>query len=391
MVRINNTKVNSHRERIAETATIFQRGKKGTFWIRFRYNGSEEKFSLKTSSRKHARQKATKIASEVQEEVYKSKPESKSCADAAEEFLHFLHVKGRSRNTIRVYRSEIKRFTEYAKEDGRKWLHQIDISFLDKFHEHLLGSVDKYTVYQILRLVKQLFRWCNKRNLIRQNLLAEYELEKPRRNKRPAPTMGQVNTIIQAAEEPERTQLVFLALTGCRVSEMKHMLKSDVDLDNNWIKIVSREGAETKTRQSRKIAIHTVLREFLEALPPHKSRWLFTVKKSKGCPAGDRWLNTNSINADLKALLKSLKIPAGRKSGGFTTHSLRSFFKSHCINSGIQKQIVDEWQGHVSMSSASDRYYQLDDEENQRWIKKVPFIVNGHNFKPCLGDTDVFE
>jgi integrase len=52
-----------------------------------------------------------------------------------------------------------------------------------------------------------------------------------------------------------------------RSGESQQLRPKDVDLDGGWIHIVSREGAETKTGQSRKVPTHSRLRVILESVP----------------------------------------------------------------------------------------------------------------------------
>ena len=81
------------------------------------------------------------------------------------------------------------------------------------------------------------------------------------------------------------------------------------------------------------------------------------------------------INEQFQELLKQLKIPAGKKNDGFTFHSLRSFFKTFCINAGIPREVVDYWQDHAGdrRPTAGDLYYKLSDEDSQAFMNKVPF------------------
>jgi integrase len=83
-------------------------------------------------------------------------------------------------------------------------------------------------------------------------------------------------------------------------------------------------------------------------------------------------MNTKRLNEDFLKILKELGIPAGKKDG-FTIHSLRSFFKTFCINAGVPREVVDIWQGHAPDRSASAGYYKLSNEDSQIFMKKVPF------------------
>ncbi len=185
--------------------------------------------------------------------------------------------------------------------------------------------------------------------------------------------MEQVDKILEAAKEPRRTQYAVLAFTGMRSGEMQHLLRVDVDLYGNSIHIISRDGAETKTRESRKVPIHPRLRALVEALPKTKSQWCFATGPSNRYPNGDHWVNPKRLNEDFLKILRRLGIPTGRKKGGFTIHSLRHFFKTFCINAGIPKPVVDTWQGHHGDQSVSARYYKLADDDSQKFMFQVPF------------------
>ena len=93
-----------------------------------------------------------------------------------------------------------------------------------------------------------------------------------------------------------------------------------------------------------------------------------------GCyPDGGHWINPKRLNEDFLKILEGMNIPAGRKNGGFTAHSLRHFFKTHCINCGVPKPVVDTWQGHKIDMSVGAQYYKLADADSQRFMEKVSF------------------
>ena len=100
-------------------------------------------------------------------------------------------------------------------------------------------------------------------------------------------------------------------------------------------------------------------------------------------------------NEEFQKLLKRLKIPAGKKSGGYVLHSLRSSFKIICIHAGIPREIVDQWQDHVGdrRPTASDLYYRLSDEDSQMFMFRVPLgtgtpAANAgvHEKKECVNE-----
>ncbi len=84
-------------------------------------------------------------------------------------------------------------------------------------------------------------------------------------------------------------------------------------------------------------------------------------------------MNPKQLNEDFLTLVKDLKLPAGRKQGGFTLHSLRGFFETLCVNAGIPQRVIDTWLGHRSDQSMAAVYYKLSDNDSQEFIKNVPF------------------
>ena len=105
--------------------------------------------------------------------------------------------------------------------------------------------------------------------------------------------------------------------------------------------------------------------------------WLFTAPPSRKFPQGDHWINTKHLNEDFQKLLAATGVAAGRKTGGFSIHSLRNSFETICVNAGIPQRVVDTWLGHRTDKSMASVYYKLSDEDSQQFIKKVPLGTGG--------------
>lgn len=139
---------------------------------------------------------------------------------------------------------------------------------------------DPTTVYHESVVVKQLLRWCVSRRLLNENPLQDCRLEKPVKPPKSAPSLAAEWMILAAARPKLRTQLAVLAFTGIRVGELQKLRKADVDLAGNWIAVISREGAETKTRQSRRIPIHPTLRRELLNHVNEKGEWFSPLNQA---------------------------------------------------------------------------------------------------------------
>jgi integrase len=223
-------------------------------------------------------------------------------------------------------------------------------------------------------IIKQFFRWAKKRKIIHANPLEDVKLVKPRLAPKPGPSLSEINLILQRARGRFLAMLAIGAFTGMRSGDQQRLRPEDVDLKENWIHVVSRPGAETKTRQSRKVPIHPRLREILVALPKSSGPRFFTAKPSPKYPEGGHQIDTKTLNVDFVSLLKKLDLPAGRDNG-YTIHSLRHSFETICVNACIPQRVVDAWLGHASDRSMAAVYYHLSDEESQKFMLMVPFVT----------------
>ncbi len=221
--------------------------------------------------------------------------------------------------------------------------------------------------------IKRFLKWCVDRIFIKKNPLKKSVFKKPKTKVNNVLTLVLVNLILAKATKIRFPVFAMLAFTGMRTSELRNLRVEDVDFDSNLIYIRSRVGFENKTGQNWQIPIHPRLRKILRKMEINLDGWFFTARSSTKYPDGDHHINPKRINEDFKAVLEKLDIPSGRADGGFTTHSLRHFFKAFCITHGVAKPVVDEWQGHELRSSASDQYFHLNDEDSQRLMKGVPF------------------
>ena len=109
-------------------------------------------------------------------------------------------------------------------------------------------------------VIKQLLRWSAVEELIPVNPFAALKVEKPKQEPRGGPSLPQMERILGLLKGQLRDIVATLFFTGMRPGDLARLLLDDVDLTGNWLHVVSRLGAETKTRQSRKVPIHGRLR-----------------------------------------------------------------------------------------------------------------------------------
>lgn len=362
------------RIRVGDRVTIYPRGKQKIYVADFWHDGRHKRLSLGTRNLKVATQRAVRLDADLAAGVFKAPPPPTTIRQAVADYLSFLKIEGRARKTIVRYDGELSKLRDFLEALRVTQLGQIKPVLLDKFRAHCkaLGHGPR-TMFHESVVVKQWIKWCHRRHLVAENPLADYKLTKPVIEPRDGPTLEQVNSILAAARGPRQIQFAVLAFTGMRSGELQRLRPEDVDLQGGWIRIVSRDGGETKSRRSRKVPIHPRLRDLLTTMPKAKRPWYFTAGASSRYPTGDHWINPKRLNEDFIELITKLKLPASRKENGFTIHSLRHFLETFCVNTGIPQRVIDTWLGHRSDQSMAAVYYKLSDADSQAFMERVPF------------------
>lgn len=368
---------------------ILRRGKRGIFQAEFFFDGEHRRKSLKTLNEKVAIARAVKIDAQLADGTYgetvkpiskgeKTMPNGVPLADAQSAFQKSLETNGLRRKTIVKYVGILKRFVAFASESHVDSVANISMSLIDAYRAYRKNGTKEQkglspkSMHHEAALLKLFLGWCKKRRFIDENPLAEERFSPPRPKARSAPSMAEVNAILKEATELRHPQFATLAFCGARSGELRNLRVEDVDFDGGWIHIRSREGAETKNGEDRKVPMHPRLRTILEPLRRQGSGWFFTALPSKKYPTGEHYINVKRLNEDLLRILKRLKLPAGRE-GGFTVHSFRRFFRTSAVNAGVPERVVDLWLGHNDHRSMGSIYYAKSDEASLDFITKVPF------------------
>lgn len=362
----------SNRVRVGDRVTIYTRGAKKTWVADFWQDGVHRKVSLRTGNKKVAVDRATKLAADLTHGSYQNPPPPVTVRQAVVDYMTYLKTEDRARKTIVKYRGVFDLFMAYLDRHRVTRLGQVTPVHFDRYRAERKETRHRKTIYCEGVIIKQLFKWARTRKLIADNPLADVRLDKPPLEPKEGPSLEQVNAILAAADEPLRSQLAVLAFTGMRAGELQRLRPEDVDLAGGWVHIRSRPGAETKTRESRKVPVHSRLRAALDGLLGARRPWLFTAAPSRKFPAGDHHISVKRLNEQFTRLAGRLGMPVGRD-GGFVVHSLRHFFETFAVNAGIPQRVIDAWLGHRSDKSMAAVYYRLQDQDSLAFMGKVPF------------------
>ncbi len=388
------------RTKIGLRVTIYPRGKKSIYHADFHQFGKHIRLSLMTTNKKSATRRAMEIENLLEAGVdaraslswteRRSVPTdptpvpARKLAEAAiAEFIDFKKVEGCRAKTLVKYEGILQKILERLRSSKHSLVAEITLVFFDTYRSEQRKRLSDKSMHNETIVLKQFLAWCKSRKYIEQNPLADQKYAKPKVQRRETfLSASQIGEIIRRAEPDLRYKLAMIACTGMRSGECQRLLVEDVDFEIRWIYIRSREGQRTKTGNSWKVPMHPVLHDLLRQGKRRKSGYYFTAPRSRKNRDGLAPMNTKQLNDDFKQLLITLGITAGRKQGGFCIHDLRHAFKSLAIASGVPREYADAWQGHASVSRASDHYVHTSDENSQALIAKIPF-----DFDPPASDA----
>ena len=371
-------KKNEHIE-VGERVTNYKSGKRGVYTADFHYQGHRTR-SLRTRNRKPAIQRAKLIDAELingtftlqAKQASKQPTSRRRLEDTIEAYIIWHKTGGRRYRTYRRYRGILNELLDFAQKSAVVYITDVTLVLIDAYRVERKEALAERSMANEARLIKHFLGWCEEREFIPRNPLWKTKIPRPKPKARKAPSLENVNAALQLASDLRTPQLAFLAFTGARAGECRNLRCLDVDLDGGWIHIRSRLGFETKNGEDRKVPLHPRLRSILEDLATQRNCWFFRALPSNRYPNGDHYISVKRLNEDFKKLLTRLDLPVGRDEG-FTLHSLRRFFRTTAVNSGVPERVVDRWIGHRDTKQMGTIYYDLSDEASQKFMQTVSF------------------
>jgi integrase/recombinase XerD len=325
-------------ELVGDQVRIFQRS--GQWYANFQHEGRQRRQSLHTRSKKEARRRAIRLEAGLMSGQFAGAVNVPMLATTIERYLQFLKNEGRAPKTIQKYRKVFDRLKELA---GRRRITKISgvgLELIDAYKaQRVVDKAAKKTIHTELVVIRQLVNFALSRKMITVDPLTNLKLKKPKLRPQPCWSHEQMEKILAAAKEPQRSMLAVLAETGMRVGELKHLTWDDLDFGRGVILIREKDGWKPKTGDHRAIPMSPKARAILSNLP-RKAKWVFTAPASAKYPAGDHPLSERRLLEYLKRVLKKLGLPGH-------VHTFRHSFISHALTQGIPEAIVRQWVGHV--------------------------------------------
>ena len=267
------------------------------------------------------------------------KQSKKSNKDLVLEFTNFLKFKkGLSANTISAYESDITQFLEFTGENI------INNDLIELFITSELNDKSDNSKIRKISSINQYIDWFNLDNKEYQIVIEKVSLKKGSYLPETI-SVSDINRLINIYDHTNYmnsrnlTMIDFMYSTACRVSELCDVRVSDLDFEEDFVKLFGKGskqrivpiGSELKINLSK----YLKFRDELNTQEPY----LFLSK------------NMNQL--DRSAIFRIIKKSATLSDNALSVHphTLRHSAATHMLEAGCDLRTLQELLGHTSVST----------------------------------------
>lgn len=261
-----------------------------------------------------------------------------------EKYIDYLkYEKKYSSNTVLSYKENLQIFLGEMNNKNFNVINSDDIkNFLIK--EYTKSSKTKAHYITVLN---SFYNFLIKENLININPLENIKLPKIEKKLPDFLTIEEVNKLLDiplnnAFDYRNKAMLETLYATGIRISELINLKLSDIDYDNDFIRVVGKGSKE------RIVPFNDICKKYLiEYINVFRSKLL------KNKDSEYIFINSLSSNISRQGFFKILKELCSKKgiSKNVSPHTLRHSFATHLLNNGADLRIIQELLGHSDLST----------------------------------------
>jgi integrase len=236
--------------------------------------------------------------------------------------------------------------------------------WLGRFRQQYAPSV----VNNSIGVLRAVFREAVGAGAHSENPAAVLKRAKVRAKKLKLPSRQEFSTFVQVIEtggsrdSRNAADLVrFLAYSGLRIGESKHVTWEDVDFEKKKLNVRGDPETGTKNNELRVVPLIPELQLMLE-----------TMRRQREDDQNDTPIMR--VNECQKSMNRAAKIVGMQR---ITHHDLRHLFATICIESGVDIPTVSRWLGHKDGGALAMKVYgHLRDEHSATQAERVKFGVN---------------
>jgi integrase/recombinase XerC len=260
-------------------------------------------------------------------------------------FFSFLeHEKRYSPLTVAAYKCDLGQFITYLSDhyeinDIKLVSHQMIRSWIVSMIEN---NISNRSVNRKVTTLKSYFKFLTKEKLAHRNPMVKIISPKTARKLPVFVEESNMATLLDKIEFPTdfigvRDKLILEVFysTGIRLSELINLKRSNIDMDNNTLKVVGKGSKERILPISKQLSENIV--NYLDLSIP--SEWLFLTKKGKKMYPKLVYRVVYSYLSKVTTVNKK------------SPHILRHTFATHMLNNGADLNAIKEFLGHADLSA----------------------------------------
>jgi len=270
--------------------------------------------------------------------------------DHIEQFIYFMEVeRGVSVNTILSYKRDLVKFAEYLKKRAKKDVTNTNRDDIVKFLMELKkGGLSPTSVARNLASLKTFWKFLVMERIVKENVASSVETPKLWKTVPDSLNSDEVEKLLNAPSgkgligKIDKAILGLMYATGLRVSEVKDLRKTSVNIDSGFVRCIGKGGKE------RIVPLGSVagkaITNYLEKARPKlasgkQDDHLFLSRLGKGLSRISLW-----------KMVQKYALQVGIKKH-ISPHTLRHSFATHLLEGGAELRGVQEMLGHADIST----------------------------------------
>lgn len=302
--------------------------------------------------------KVRSIAEEVLYKYHVLPQETALVASDIEEkisiYLAAKKLDGLSLKTLKNYKYNLAIFADYL----RKPLATINAMDLRMFLAARCKKMKASSINGQISILKSFFGWLHMEEYIPKNPSLKLKQTKQPKRVRHALNEEEIEILRQACEtDREKALIEFLISTGCRLSEVIGVNKTDIDWNEMSLFVIGKGDKERKVYFNTKAKI--LLKKYLLTRSDENIALFVTSRKPHNRLGG------RSIQREIKNIAIRAKIDKS-----IYPHLFRHSFATHKLNSGMPLPVIQHLMGHENPST-TQVYAELSEENVMHEYKKI--------------------
>lgn len=268
----------------------------------------------------------------------------------AESFINYLrHEKRMSPHTVLAYSNDLEQFFEYLQkaysiQDIQEVNHSVIRSWVVSLIENKIGP---RSANRKISTLKSFYKFLLREKMLSVNPM--HKIQSPKVPKRlPAfVEESKMDALVNDVRltnnfEGKRNFLIIEMLysTGMRRAELINLKESDINLNNNTLKVLGKRNKERliPITSELKLLIKEYLQEKRKTIEP-KNDFFFVTEKGNQ-------INPSSVYNVVRNLLTKVTTLSKK-----SPHVLRHTFATHLLNNGANLNAIKELLGHSSLAA----------------------------------------